>query len=114
MLIDFQMMKTAFIDTYLKWSCKATRRSKESPLSAKPIPMDALRPVIKIAHCGYICYRCIFKIYMIIITKSSQRIQYYVPPSWIRKTKYRLESKTCSTATPGYSSTGHWANGSPV
>ena len=31
-------------NTYLKWSCMATIISKESPLSAKPIPMNALRP----------------------------------------------------------------------
>lgn len=30
--------------TYLKWSCNATFRSKESDLSAKPIPINALLP----------------------------------------------------------------------
>lgn len=31
----------------------------------------------------------------------------------MRSTKYRLESLTVSTAMPGYSSTGAWANSSP-
>ena len=35
------------------------------------------------------------------------------PSSFIRKTKYRLESVTASTAIPGYCSTGHLANNSP-
>lgn len=30
--------------TYLKWSCKDTLKSKESPLSPNPTPMNALRP----------------------------------------------------------------------
>ena len=38
----------------------------------------------------------------------------YLPPSsLIRRTKYRLESVTASTAIPGYVSTGHLANNSP-
>lgn len=36
------------------------------------------------------------------------------PSSWILITKYLLESITCSTATPGYASTGHEANSSPT
>lgn len=30
--------------THLKWSCRATLKSKASPLSPKPMPMKALRP----------------------------------------------------------------------
>ena len=67
-------------NTHLKWSCRATFRSKESPLSSNPIPMKAVLPLSSI----------------------------------IRRTKYRLESVTDSTAIPGYCSTGHLANNSPT
>lgn len=36
-------LRTSF--TYLKWSCSETLKSKASPRSVKPMPMNALRPV---------------------------------------------------------------------
>lgn len=66
--------------THLKWSWRATFKSKLSDRSANPTPIKAARP----------------------------------ESSWMRTTKYLEESLTASIAIPGYVSTGHLANNSPL
>lgn len=91
--------------THLKWSCSATLKSKASPRSPKPIPMNARRPGDS--------------------TRSGPLGRPHPPqgdthpgpclpfPSSTRITKYRLESVTLSTAVPGNWSTGACAKSSP-
>lgn len=67
--------------TYLKWSCKATLKSNESPRSAKPRPIKAWRPSIKTivktkAHSGNFCTFLIKHTYFcskIYLKKKKQR-----------------------------------------
>lgn len=48
--------KKRAIFTYLKWSCKATLKSKESPRSAKPRPIKAWRPTMKTLMWRILCH----------------------------------------------------------
>lgn len=60
-------------NAYLKWSCNATFKSKESLLSSNPIPIKALRPKIKnmqISNYNYFNKVLIIRTYYVTSIKS--------------------------------------------
>lgn len=93
-------------NTHLKWSCNATLKSKASPRSTKPIPMNARRP----GEQHPVNSTLLEAENTLLKGHPDPRVPF---PSSMRITKYLLESVTLSTAVPGNWSTGAWAKSSP-